>query len=111
MIQLFETILLPLSLPPFQNELAEMQKVVLVSTQIAASQRKIGNKEIANKIQREIRDVGTGKRRAESVYKGHKAFIPSLPDEDQIKLARQRKSIKSIVASDLTTFREEEGEH
>jgi len=38
-----------------RNELAEMQKVVLVSTQIAASQRKMGNRDIANKIQNDIR--------------------------------------------------------
>lgn len=85
-----------------QHELEEMQKVVLVSTQIAASQRKMGNKNIAKQITNDIRDVGTGKRRAESVYMAHKAFVPTLPDKDQVKLARQRKSIKDVISEELS---------
>jgi len=36
----------------------------------------------------------------------HKQFVPSLPDEDQVKLARQRRSIKSIVTTDISILEE-----
>ncbi len=83
-------------------QLEQMNKLVLVSTQIAAAERKMGNRSVAREIEKDIADVSIGRRRAQSIYDKHKNMIETLPDNVQKKLARQRSSIKMLVSSELT---------
>jgi len=84
-----------------KSQLAQMNKLVLVSTQIAAAERKMGNMSKAREIEKDMADVTRGRRRAESIYSKHLGMVETLPDNIQKKLMRQRSSLKMVVSEEL----------
>ncbi|GMH96925.1 hypothetical protein TrVE_jg13422 [Triparma verrucosa] len=63
-----------------------LNKAVMIGTQMASSNRHIGNKQKAKEIEEDLRAVAAGKRRAQSIYNKQLQQVSMMPINEQKKV-------------------------
>ncbi|GMH88197.1 hypothetical protein TL16_g11084 [Triparma laevis f. inornata] len=93
-----------------KEKLDFLSKAIMIGTQMASSNRHIGNKQKAKEIEEALRAVAAGKRRAQSIYNMQLAEVSLLPIKEQKKVFKLDRDGVGKYVPQLATMQIEEGE-